>query len=140
MTPTAPCEKEHYRCRSLKARRRTYAMPGAGYVKPTIAAAVRDGLNKMTEFFNPVAKSGRKAKKRAAPKPSKGTGTTAPAATGTASTAQPGGAPPKKRHKHKNWATAENQAKLRQALSDWEAKTGACSTDIDELRIALRGE
>ena len=37
-------------------------MPGAGYVKPTIAAAVRDGLNKMTEFFNPVAKSGRKAK------------------------------------------------------------------------------
>ena len=61
-------------------------MPGAGYVKPTIAAAVRDGLNKMTEFFNPVAKSGRKAKKRAAPKPSKGAGTTAPAATGTATT------------------------------------------------------
>ena len=122
-------------------------MPGAGYVKPTIAAAVRDGLNKMTEFFNPVAKSGRKAKKRAAPKPSKGAGTTAPAATGTASTAQPGGAPPKKRHKHKNWATAENQAKLRQAqlrnktmyVCEYEDGDSVQHTE-EELRIALRGE
>lgn len=103
-------------------------------MKPTIAAAVRDKLNKVTEWFKPAAKSGRKKKKRAAPNPSKGADTTAPAAEGTASTAQPGGAPPKKRHKHTNWATTENQEKLRQVLSDWEAKTGACSTTMSMTR------
>ena len=64
-------------------------MPVEGYVKPTIAAAVRDKLNKVTEWFKPAAKSGRKKKKRAAPNPSKGADTTAPAAAGTVSTAQP---------------------------------------------------
>ena len=67
-------------------------MPVEGYVKPTIAAAVRDKLNKVTEWFKPTAKPGRKKTKRAAQDPSKGADTTAPAAAGTASTGQPGGA------------------------------------------------